>query len=79
MNAAAAILTAGFERLRLSNVSAQEKRKKNADYHIELQQLRQRWRLKKVGMVVIGDLSYKSGSMPTFFIFIRFLCVVYKL
>ena len=32
------------------------------DFHSELMKLRQRWRLKKSGNLIIGDLSYKSGE-----------------
>ena len=32
------------------------------DFHSELMKLRQRWRLKKSGNLIIGDLSYKSGK-----------------
>lgn len=58
---AASILSSGYERLRKSQETAVASRRGNADFHFELLRLRQRWRLKKVGSVVIGDLSYKSG------------------
>lgn len=32
------------------------------DFHSELMKLRQRWRLKKSGNLILGDLSYKSGE-----------------
>ena len=31
------------------------------DFHSELMSLRQRWRLKRSGNLILGDLSYKSG------------------
>jgi len=58
---AANILLGGFDRLRKSQDVAVQSRRSSADFHFELLRLRQRWRLKKVGTVVIGDLSYKSG------------------
>jgi mediator of RNA polymerase II transcription subunit 17 len=32
------------------------------DFHSELMKLRQRWRLKRSGNLILGDLSYKSGE-----------------
>ena len=33
------------------------------DYYTELMKLRQKWRVKKTGNAITGDLSYKSGLM----------------
>lgn len=37
------------------------------DFHSELMSLRQRWRLKRSGNLIIGDLSYKSGYYYLFY------------
>lgn len=40
--------------------------KSNQDFHLELLRLRQHWTLKKVGNVILGDLSYKSAGSRFF-------------
>jgi mediator of RNA polymerase II transcription subunit 17 len=35
---------------------------KQEDFHSELIGLRQRWRLKKTGTSIMGDLTYRSGT-----------------
>ena len=32
------------------------------DFHSELMMLRKRWRLKRTGASIIGDLTYRSGK-----------------
>ena len=44
------------------------------DFHLELLRLRQNWRLKKVGDVILGDLSYKSGKIYFLYIDLTYLC-----
>lgn len=33
------------------------------DFHSELMMLRRRWRLKRTGTSIMGDLTYRSGKM----------------
>ena len=33
------------------------------DYYTELMRLRQKWKVKKTGNMITGDLSYKSGVL----------------
>ena len=35
------------------------------DFHSELMMLRKRWRLKRTGASMIGDLTYRSGKRDT--------------
>ena len=35
------------------------------DFHSELMLLRKRWRLKRTGASIIGDLTYRSGKKMT--------------
>lgn len=35
------------------------------DFHSELMLLRKRWRLKRTGASIMGDLTYRSGIMNT--------------
>ena len=60
LSSAHAILSAGAERLKRS----QEEMSKSVtpDFHQSLTKLRQNWRLRKIGNVVMGDLSYKSSE-----------------
>lgn len=59
LNTTAAIILSGAERLRAS--IADSNRNRTADFNIELMQMRQNWRMKKLGNSIIGDLSYRSG------------------
>jgi mediator of RNA polymerase II transcription subunit 17 len=54
------ILTSGAERLRKSQEQAVKRTTPN--FHYELLKLRNKWRLKKVGNTILGDLSFKSGK-----------------
>lgn len=65
MTAAANILMHGAERLKTSQ-SDTVRAKSNQDFHLELLRLRQHWTLKKVGNVILGDLSYKSAGSRFF-------------
>ncbi|XP_043235603.1 mediator of RNA polymerase II transcription subunit 17-like [Amphibalanus amphitrite] len=57
--AAAQILSEGAERMR-ENLAEQRRNRNNNDFYTELLRLRQKWRLRKVGNNIIGDLSYKQ-------------------
>ena len=35
------------------------------DYYTELMRLRQKWKVKKIGNMITGDLSYKSGVLQS--------------
>lgn len=35
------------------------------DFHSELMMLRKRWRLKRTGASIMGDLTYRSGKFST--------------
>ncbi|XP_037088914.1 mediator of RNA polymerase II transcription subunit 17-like [Pollicipes pollicipes] len=59
LGAAAQILNDGADRMR-ENVAEQRRNRNNNDFYTELLRLRQRWRLRKVGNNIIGDLSYKQ-------------------
>ena len=59
---AASILVNGAERMRKSQSELNVKQT-HSDFHYELMNLRQKWRLKKVGNVILGDLSYKSCEL----------------
>lgn len=61
LQSAASIILSGAERLRKSHMELNVKRA-HPDFHFELLRLRQNWRLKKVGNVILGDLSYKSAG-----------------
>ena len=74
--AAASILINGAERLRKSQMELNVKRAQ-PDFHMELLWLRQKWRLKKVGNMILGDLSYKSGGLITRWCF-RVTCTNYR-
>ena len=60
LSSAASILTSGAERLRKSQEAAAKRTTPN--FHYELLKLRSKWRLKKVGNTILGDLSFKSGG-----------------
>ncbi|XP_013784547.1 mediator of RNA polymerase II transcription subunit 17-like [Limulus polyphemus] len=55
---AAAIIQKGAERLRISQ--AEGKNRSLSDFHLELLNMRQKWRLRKQGSLILGDLSYRS-------------------
>lgn len=38
------------------------------DYFAELMKLRQKWKVKKTGNTMTGDLSYRSGEQEFFYI-----------
>ena len=59
---AASILLKGAERMRRSHAETNAKQS-HTDFHYELLKLRQNWRLKKVGNVILGDLSFKSCEL----------------
>ena len=59
--AAAQILSEGAERMR-ENMAEQRRNRNNNDFYTELLRVRQKWRLRKVGNNIIGDLSYKQGT-----------------
>lgn len=56
---AASVLMSGAERLKKSQQEIGSRQQ--TEFHFELHNLRQNWRLKKVGNSIIGDLSYRSG------------------
>ncbi|XP_060062888.1 mediator of RNA polymerase II transcription subunit 17-like [Ylistrum balloti] len=60
LNEATNVLLNGAERLRRSQ--SEMGSKPQGDFHIELLKLRQNWRLKKAGKLILGDLSYKSAG-----------------
>ena len=55
----AAIIANGAERMRSSQSEAS--RTRSTDFHSELFNMRQNWRLRKKENMILGDLSYKSG------------------
>lgn len=64
---AGAILMAGAENMRKSlsdssgnSMGGSMGYSSNANFHVDLLQLRQNWRLKRTGKTIIGDLSYRS-------------------
>ena len=59
--AAAQTLSDGAERMR-ETLAVQRRNRNVYDFYTELWRLRQRWRLRKVGNSIIGDLSYKQGG-----------------
>ena len=59
LNTSSSVLLSGAERLKKSH---DEKGGSHDKFHMELLRLRQNWRLKKVGVNIIGDLSYRSGK-----------------
>ncbi|KAB7502690.1 Mediator of RNA polymerase II transcription subunit 17 [Armadillidium nasatum] len=61
LNNAANILLNGADRLRSAQTDVTRGRQ-NSDFHIELLRLRQNWRLKKVGNIILGDLSYRTAG-----------------
>ena len=60
MSSAATILVNGGERLKRSLETSAKRTPQ--DFYNELLKLRTNWRLKKVGNVILGDISYKSGN-----------------
>ncbi|XP_062619773.1 mediator of RNA polymerase II transcription subunit 17-like [Saccostrea cucullata] len=56
LQSAASVLQSGAERLRKSQAEINSKN----DFHLELLNVRQSWRLKKTGTSILGDLSYRS-------------------
>lgn len=64
LQSAASVLQSGAERLRKSHAEINNKN----DFHLELLNVRQKWRLKKTGTSILGDLSYRSGL----FLFVNF-------
>lgn len=54
-------MLSGAERLRSAQTDVTRGRQ-NSDFHIELLRLRQNWRLKKVGNIILGDLSYRTAG-----------------
>lgn len=59
LQSAASVLQSGAERLRKSHAEINIKN----DFHMELLNVRQKWRLKKTGTSILGDLSYRSGQV----------------
>ena len=80
------MLLAGAERLRASQNELARNRT-TPDFHIELLRLRQNWRLKKVSNSIIGDLSYRTGTVcpvtlyyiPKILVFLFSLSFSYRL
>jgi mediator of RNA polymerase II transcription subunit 17 len=59
LQSAALILLSSAEHLRSAQSDMQ--RNKASDFHVELMNMRKKWRLKKVGNTILGDLSYRNG------------------
>lgn len=59
------VLQLGVERLRKLYVEINNKN----DFYLELLNVRQKWRLKKIGILILGDFSYRLGL----FLFVNFL------
>ncbi|XP_067942006.1 mediator of RNA polymerase II transcription subunit 17-like isoform X2 [Watersipora subatra] len=57
---ASAIFNLGAQRLEGIQQDPTKKSQPSSDFYNELWQLRQNWRIKKVGQHILGDLSYKS-------------------
>jgi len=57
---ASAIIANGCERIRSSQTEAN--RNRSSDFHSELFNMRQNWRLRKKENAILGDLSYRSGN-----------------
>lgn len=66
LGGAASVLLSGADRLKNSQAEASRNRT-TPDFHIELLRLRQNWRLKKVSNSIIGDLSYRTGTLKAGF------------
>ena len=64
---AAEILSKGSERLKSIQQETVNKSQHSSEFYSELWQLRQHWRIKKVGDHILGDLSYRSGEHPLSF------------
>lgn len=58
LSSAAGLILAGADRLKASCSSNPINR--SADFHSELMIMRKKWRMKKVGNTILGDLSFKS-------------------
>lgn len=56
---AAQIISTAYERLQMEQSQASRSR---MDFHLELLSMRQHWRLRKKGAVILGDLSYRSAG-----------------
>ena len=54
------IISNGAERMRSSQSEAN--RNRSTDFHSELFNMRQNWRLRKKENAILGDLSYRSGT-----------------
>uniref|UniRef100_T1KJK3 Mediator of RNA polymerase II transcription subunit 17 n=2 Tax=Tetranychus urticae TaxID=32264 RepID=T1KJK3_TETUR len=57
---AASIIMSGADRIKQSKNDAS--RSQTSDFHSELMQMRQSWRLRRAGNSIIGDLSYRSAG-----------------
>ena len=55
------ILRNGADRLAATSDS---NRNRSNDFHNQLMQMRQNWRMKKAGNSIVGDLSFRSGRFP---------------
>lgn len=62
---AAEIFNKGAERIKKNYQESVEKLSKSSEFYSQLWALRQNWRIKKVGQNILGDLSYKSGTLAT--------------
>ncbi|KAL4237228.1 Mediator of RNA polymerase II transcription subunit 17 [Mactra antiquata] len=60
LSTAASVLMGGADRLKKSQQEIGNRQQ--TEFHFELHNLRQNWRLKKVGNSIIGDLSYRSAG-----------------
>lgn len=57
---AARIINTGVEKIRMSKNDAA--RNMTSDFHSELMTMRQNWRLRRAGNLIVGDLSYRSAG-----------------
>ena len=57
------ILRNGGDRLTATSDSS---RNRSNDFHAQLMQMRQNWRMKKAGNSIVGDLSFRSGTYSSF-------------
>lgn len=60
LQSAALVLLSSAERLRSAQSDMQ--RNRASDFHVDLMNMRKKWRLKKVGHTILGDLSYRNGT-----------------
>ena len=75
---AAEIIHHGAERMKRRNAEENsdflvQTQQSRHDYYAELMKLRQKWRVKKVGNAITGDLSYKSGLFPSIYSLVSLL------